>query len=97
MQLIGSDNFSIIIGLGKTGLSCARFLAERGTPFAIADTREADQIAANLDAFKQRYPEIEVRCGALDPQWLSRASRLIVSPGRITQRSGDRGGRSRRG
>ena len=41
MQLIGSDNFSIVIGLGKTGLSCARYLAAKGTPFAVADTREA--------------------------------------------------------
>ncbi|RDE22790.1 UDP-N-acetylmuramoyl-L-alanine--D-glutamate ligase [Motiliproteus coralliicola] len=78
MQLIGSDNFSIVIGLGKTGLSCARYLAAKGTPFAIADTRE---LPPNLDAFKQAFPQVEVRCGELDSDWLSRAGRLIVSPG----------------
>jgi len=78
MQLIGSDTFTIIIGLGKTGLSCARYLADQGKAFAVADTRENP---ANLAAFKQQYPKVEVRCGALDSDWLKRANRLLVSPG----------------
>ncbi len=78
MQLIGSDKYTIIIGMGKTGLSCARFLAAQQVPFAIADTRPAP---ANLTQFQQDYPEVEVRCGELDPDWLSQANRLLVSPG----------------
>lgn len=78
MQLIGSDSFTLIIGLGKTGLSCARFLADQGKPFAVADTRE---LPPNLATFQQQYPGIEVRCGKLDSAWLQRANRLLVSPG----------------
>ncbi|MEH6649340.1 MAG: UDP-N-acetylmuramoyl-L-alanine--D-glutamate ligase [Motiliproteus sp.] len=78
MQLIGSDQFTIIIGLGKTGISCARFLAARKIPFAVADTRKAP---ANLASFQQQFPGIEVCCGDLEPDWLKRANRLLVSPG----------------
>ncbi|MEH6824221.1 MAG: UDP-N-acetylmuramoyl-L-alanine--D-glutamate ligase [Motiliproteus sp.] len=78
MQLIGSDSFTLIIGLGKTGLSCARFLADQGKSFAVADTRE---LPPNLAAFRQQYPAVEVRCGKLDSAWLQRANRLLVSPG----------------
>ena len=78
MQLIGSDTHTLIIGLGKTGLSCARYLTDQGKSFAVADTRETPP---NLAAFQQQYPGIEVRCGALDTQWLARANRLLVSPG----------------
>ncbi|MEH6469759.1 MAG: UDP-N-acetylmuramoyl-L-alanine--D-glutamate ligase [Halopseudomonas sp.] len=78
MQLIGSDTFTVIIGLGKTGLSCARFLADQGKSFAVADTRD---LPPNLAAFKQQYPDVEVRCGVLNSDWLQRANRLLVSPG----------------
>ncbi|MFT5719960.1 MAG: UDP-N-acetylmuramoylalanine--D-glutamate ligase [Motiliproteus sp.] len=78
MQLIGSDTFSIIIGLGKTGLSCARFLAAQGKAFAVADTRE---LPPNVALFKQHYSTVELRCGPLDSDWLRGADRLLVSPG----------------
>ncbi|MFT6916089.1 MAG: UDP-N-acetylmuramoylalanine--D-glutamate ligase [Motiliproteus sp.] len=78
MQLIGSDTFSIIIGLGKTGFSCARFLTAQGKAFAVADTRETP---LNLAAFQQQYPAVPLRCGPLDSDWLMAADRLLVSPG----------------
>lgn len=78
MQLIGNDQFTIVIGLGKTGISCARFLAAQQIPFAVADTRSEP---ANLASFKQQFPDTEVRCGDLDAEWLKRSNRLVVSPG----------------
>lgn len=39
-MLIASDQFRIVVGLGKSGMSLVRFLARRGVPFAVADTRE---------------------------------------------------------
>ncbi|MEH6811336.1 MAG: UDP-N-acetylmuramoyl-L-alanine--D-glutamate ligase [Motiliproteus sp.] len=78
MTLIGSDRYSIVIGLGKTGLSCARFLASQGERFGVVDTREAPAL---LTEFKQSHPNIAVECGDLDAETLCHASRLIVSPG----------------
>ncbi len=78
MTLIASDNRRIIIGLGATGVSCARHLARQGVPFAVVDTRENP---AGLEAFQVEFPDVEVRCGALDADYLSAASELIVSPG----------------
>ncbi len=77
-MLIASDQFRIVVGLGKSGMSLVRHLASRGVPFAVADTRANPPELATL---KAQYPNIEVHCGELDPQFLSRASELLVSPG----------------
>ena len=39
MSLIASDQFRIVVGLGKSGMSLVRFLARQGLPFAVVDTR----------------------------------------------------------
>ncbi|MCO6058139.1 UDP-N-acetylmuramoyl-L-alanine--D-glutamate ligase [Pseudomonas sp. MOB-449] len=78
MTLIASDQFRIVVGLGKSGMSLVRFLARQGVPFAVADTRANPPELATLQS---QYPQVEVRCGELDPDFLSRASELYVSPG----------------
>ena len=78
MTLIASDQFRIVVGLGKSGMSLVRFLARQGVPFAVVDTRPSPPELATL---KAEYPQVEVRCGALDVDFLCRASELYVSPG----------------
>ena len=78
MSLIVSDRFRIIVGLGKSGMSLVRFLANRGIAFAVADTRENPPELATL---RRDYPQVEVRCGELDVEFLCRADELYVSPG----------------
>ncbi|MCC6074659.1 UDP-N-acetylmuramoyl-L-alanine--D-glutamate ligase [Pseudomonas sp. GCM10022188] len=78
MTLIASDQFRIVVGLGKSGMSLVRFLAREGVPFAVVDTRINPPELATL---KAQYPQVEVRCGALDVDYLCRASELYVSPG----------------
>ncbi|WP_397451456.1 UDP-N-acetylmuramoyl-L-alanine--D-glutamate ligase [Pseudomonas sp. NA-150] len=78
MSLIASDHFRIVVGLGKSGMSLVRFLANRGVSFAVADTRENPPELATL---RQQYPQVEVRCGELDVEFLCRADELYVSPG----------------
>lgn len=78
MALITSDQFRIIIGVGQTGLSVARYLAGRGLVFAACDTRES---GSAIDRFRDEFPEIELRTGALDADWLGRATELVLSPG----------------
>ena len=78
MSLIASDHFRIVVGLGKSGMSLVRFLAQRGVSFAVADTRENPPELATL---RRDYPQVEVRCGELDVEFLCRADELYVSPG----------------
>lgn len=78
MSLIASDHFRIVVGLGKSGMSLVRFLARQGVPFAVADTRENPPELATLHL---QFPQVEVRCGELDVEFLCRAQELYVSPG----------------
>ena len=78
MSLIASDHFRIVVGLGKSGMSLVRFLARQGVSFAVADTRENPPELATL---RRDYPQVEVRCGELDVEFLCRADELYVSPG----------------
>lgn len=78
MSLIGTDKFTIIIGLGKTGISCARYLASQGETFGVVDTREQP---SQLASFQSEFPNVPVECGELNPQTLKKASRLLLSPG----------------
>lgn len=69
---------AVIVGLGKTGLSCARYLHTHGWNVAVTDTRaqppELEALAA-LDA------SIPVRTGGLDVKLLDDALCVVASPG----------------
>jgi len=78
VSLIATDHFRIVVGLGKSGMSLVRFLASRGVAFAVADTRENPP---ELETLRREYPQVEVRCGELDVEFLCRADELYVSPG----------------
>ena len=75
-----TDNapYAVIAGLGATGLSCARYLHERGWRIAVTDTRPAPPQLAALAALDARIP---VRLGALDPELLEGAVFVVASPG----------------
>ncbi len=77
-QLISSDKRRVVIGLGKTGLACARWLYRNGMPFTVVDTRANPPGKGEL---QQDCPGTELICGALDAEYLSLADELIVSPG----------------
>ncbi|MCS5710805.1 UDP-N-acetylmuramoyl-L-alanine--D-glutamate ligase [Candidatus Berkiella aquae] len=69
----------IVIGLGITGLSCARFLSRHQLPFVVMDSRENPP---NLEMFRQTYPDVAVYTGKSWPQTLlNEAKCLVVSPG----------------
>ncbi|MEJ2761700.1 MAG: UDP-N-acetylmuramoyl-L-alanine--D-glutamate ligase [Gammaproteobacteria bacterium] len=69
---------AVVVGLGKTGLSCARYLAARGIRFAVNDSRAEPP---ELPALARLLPEVPVFTGGFDAQLLCRARRLILSPG----------------
>jgi len=69
---------TLIVGLGKTGLSCARFLAARGVPVAVTDSRPHP---AGLDPLREDLPDVAVFVGGFDSAALAAAEQLVVSPG----------------
>ena len=71
-------NYRVIIGLGVTGLSCARFLVAQGMAFVVVDSRESPP---NLKAFRKVYPDVQVYCGGWHLEVLLGATQLLVSPG----------------
>jgi len=78
MSLIASDQFRIVVGLGKSGMSLVRYLARQGVRFAVVDTRANPP---ELSTLREQFPQVEVRCGELDAEFLGRASELLISPG----------------
>lgn len=78
MTRIASDQHSVVIGLGKTGLSCARYLALRGHRVTVMDTRAEPPC---LQEFRTEFPFGNCVLGGLDAALLQGASQIIVSPG----------------
>ncbi len=68
----------MIVGLGKTGLSCARYLSAQGIAVAVTDSREQPPELATLRA---ELPDVAVFTGGFDEQVFASADELIVSPG----------------
>ena len=69
---------SIVVGLGRTGLSCARYLQSRGVNFAVTDSRPSPPESAALDKLA---PDAELRFGWFDESLLDGAAQVIASPG----------------
>ena len=78
MTLIATDKRTYVIGLGETGLSCARFLTKIGRSFAMLDTRENPP---NLERFKREFPQAQLVLGELDAERLCAADEIVLSPG----------------
>jgi len=78
--MTGSDRRfdTVIVGLGKSGLSCVRHLAPRGAGIAIVDSREAPP---ELAALRREFPDVPVFAGGFDGRLMARARLLVVSPG----------------
>ena len=69
---------TIVVGLGDTGLACARHLHAHGIDVAIADSREEPP---RIQEARRWLPGVEMRLGAFDPEWFARAVELVLSPG----------------
>ncbi len=78
MSVIVSDRRTLVVGLGKTGLSCVRYLSEQGRDVAVADSRKAPP---GLDQLKAGWPDIPVHLGTFDKELFAGFNELIVSPG----------------
>ena len=69
---------TLVLGLGKTGLSCVRYLAGTGEYLGVADSRQAPP---ELEDLQQQYPLVPFFPGEFQPGLLCGARRLVISPG----------------
>lgn len=75
---MSTSNLHVIVGLGITGLSCARYLKEQGIPIAVTDTRPNPPHLAALQAI---CPDVKTAFGGLDESLLNQAAVIVLSPG----------------
>ena len=75
---IATDRFRLVIGLGETGWSVVRYLAQNQLPFAVADTRRNPPYASSL---QQQLPKVSCSLGYVDEKLMQYADEIILSPG----------------
>ncbi len=68
----------LVLGLGDTGLSCARWLTARGAQVSVADSRAAPPQAARL---AEMLPQVPLYTGPFEDARLQSAELLVISPG----------------
>jgi UDP-N-acetylmuramoylalanine--D-glutamate ligase len=72
------SGYRVVVGLGSTGLSCARFLQQRNLPFTVVDTREQPP---GLGELRRELPEVAVFTGDYPSELIAGAAEIVVSPG----------------
>lgn len=68
----------LILGLGETGLSLARYLDAQGAKLRVADSRAEPPGVATL---RNELPQAELHCGPFDDSLLQGIARIAISPG----------------
>jgi UDP-N-acetylmuramoylalanine--D-glutamate ligase len=68
----------LVVGLGKTGHSIARYLNRRNQPFVMFDTRSQP---AGVSEFQQEFPGVDLFLGEFPEALYSQVTTVISSPG----------------
>ncbi len=76
MNLAGRK--ALVLGLGDTGLSMAKWLVRRGASVRVADTRAAPPRLAEL---KRSLPSVPANCGPFRDEMFADIDLVAVSPG----------------
>jgi len=70
--------YTLVVGLGKTGLSVVRYLRALGEAVIVVDSRD---IPPGLTVLKNEYGDVECHTGKFETSLFNNAHRIIVSPG----------------
>jgi UDP-N-acetylmuramoylalanine--D-glutamate ligase len=73
-----TDFKTLVVGLGKTGVSCARYLRAQGVSVAVTDSRLSPP---GLEAVRHELPEVPIYAGGFEGAVFAAAEALVVSPG----------------
>jgi len=68
----------LVVGLGKTGLSCARYLSAHGYELAVTDSRAQPP---GLETLRTELPDVALFLGGFEERVFDLAEELVVSPG----------------
>ena len=68
----------LIVGIGQTGLSAARFLTQMSIPFAMVDSRDNPPLNREL---LTEMPDTPIFTGGFDDAAFAIATHVLVSPG----------------
>ena len=77
-RLAGNPSHVAIVGLGRSGLSCAEFLAGIGLEVDVYDAQSMPALAGEL---QERVPEARLHSGSIRIDRWREDSLLVVSPG----------------
>jgi UDP-N-acetylmuramoylalanine--D-glutamate ligase len=70
---------TLVVGLGETGLSVARFLSRQGVPVAVVDSREQPP---GLERLRTELPDdVALFLGEFNAGAFERAQQIVISPG----------------
>ncbi|MCB1824264.1 MAG: UDP-N-acetylmuramoyl-L-alanine--D-glutamate ligase [Candidatus Competibacteraceae bacterium] len=69
---------TLVVGLGKSGLSAVRALKALGATVAVTDSRVDPP---GLPALREAFPDVPCQLGGFAPEAFADAARLLVSPG----------------
>ena len=70
--------YTLVVGLGRTGLSVVAYLHALGEQIIVADSRD---IPPGLSELKQQFGDVEYHTGNFDTRLFTGAQRIVVSPG----------------
>ncbi len=73
-----NERKTVVVGLGKTGLACLRFLHARGVPVAVTDSRAQPP---GLDEARRLIPGLTAAVGGFDRDLLRGSGEIVLSPG----------------
>ena len=70
--------YTLVVGLGMTGLSVVRYLHQLGESMVVVDSRD---MPPALNEFKQEFADVPLHTGQFDSKLFVKAQRIVVSPG----------------
>jgi len=75
---VSAEPTVLVMGMGVTGASCARYFAARGIAAEFADSR---QLPPGIDAIMDAMPDARVHTGDLPAELRPTIQKLVISPG----------------
>jgi UDP-N-acetylmuramoylalanine--D-glutamate ligase len=72
------SQITLIVGMGVTGISCARYLRVQGVSLRMVDSREQPPMWADV---QQQFADCDLHTGNFKPEQLMNVNRVLLSPG----------------